>query len=91
MEREALQFFLTFLLYVHMFLCDHVRIRAYSVLCAETNGSGVTDSAFVSFPSYHTCREKGFFESLCPSLASDLYKAVFHTAQIFQVHHLSQS
>lgn len=41
-----------------MFLYNHVHTWAYSVLCAETNGSSVTDSASVSFPNYHTCRKK---------------------------------
>lgn len=58
METKGLQFSLIFLLYVHMFLYDHVHTWAYSVLFAETNGSGVTDSASVSFPNYHTCSKK---------------------------------
>lgn len=77
---------MVFLLRVHTLLYERVCIQVQSVLFAETNGAGVTDSASVSFPNYHTCRKKRLFDSFHPSLVSDL----FHTAQIFQRHHLRQ-
>lgn len=38
-----------------------------------------------------TSARKKSVESLYPSLVSGSYKAVFYTAQIVQMHHLSQS
>lgn len=91
MERKALQFFLIFFC-LCMFLNNHVHTRAYSILFAKTNGSSGTYSASMHFPNHHICRKKKkSVEFLYPSLVSGLYKAVFYTAQIVQMHHLSQS
>lgn len=54
-EKENSTILLIFLLNVHRFLYEHMYTQRHSVLFAETNGSGMTDSASVSFPNYHTC------------------------------------